>query len=115
MLAEVLELGLDPRALHVDQVATRPDLRDAKLVARAAIPQVDPSPQFGSGLRPPASGERVEAAPLARRGVVVQLDRGAHQRRVGVAPGLDLALNLKTIQPAGINVAGEQLWTTEQL
>ena len=70
---------------------------------------------LGLGLRAPAAGERVEVGARVVGGGVAQRDRRLHERAVGVAHGLDVALRLQPVQPARVDLARAQLGAAEQL
>ena len=115
VLGDLLDLRVDPRAVHLDPVAARAGLADADAVARAAVDEVELVADVGLGVRPAAPGERVEAAAGVGRGRVAQRDRRLHERGVGVAHRLHVALRLEAVEPAGVDLAGAQLRAAEQL
>ena len=69
----------------------------------------------GVGVRAPAPGERVEAAAVGGGGRVAERDRRLHERGVGVAHRLHVALRLEAVEPAGVGHAVAQLRAAEQL
>ena len=69
----------------------------------------------GLRLRAAAARERVEVGAVGGRLLVAEGDRGLHERGVGVPHGLDVALGLQAVEPAGVDLALAQLRPAEQL
>ena len=84
---QLLHLGLDLRAVDLDEVAGGRDLAHLQAVARAAVAQVDRAADLRLGLRAAAARERVQVRLVGGGGGVAERDRGLHERRVGVAHG----------------------------
>ena len=115
VLGELLDAGLDRGAVDLDAVAVGAGLPDREAVAGAAVEQVERVADVGLRLRAAAAGERVEVGAVGGRLLVAQGDRRLHERRVGVAHGLDVALRLQAVEPAGVDLAGAQLGPAQQL
>ena len=115
VLGDRLDLGLDARAVDLDAIAAGAGLADADAVARAAVQEVELVADVRLRVRAPAPGERVEAAAVRGGGRVAQRDRRLHERGVGVAHRLHVALRLQAVEPAGVDLAVPQLRAAEQL
>ena len=115
VLGDPLELHLDARLVDPHLVAPRAELADAEGVAHALVAQVDRLAHLRLGVRAAAAGEGVELGAVGRRRGVAQRDRGAQERRVGVAGGLDLARALQPVQPARVDLARDDLRPAQQL
>ena len=115
VLGQLLDAGLDRGAVDLDAVAVRAGLPDREAVADAAVEQVERVADVGLRLRAAAAGERVEVGAVGGRLLVAQGDRRLHERGVGVAHGLDVALRLQAVEPAGVDLAGAQLGPAQQL
>ena len=115
VLGQLLDPGLDHRSVDLDAVAVRAGLPDREAIADAAVQQVERVADVGLRLRAAAAGERVEVRPVGRRLLVAQRDRRLHERGVRVPDGLDVALGMEAVEPAGVDLAGAQLGPAQQL
>ena len=115
VLGDPLDVGLDARAVDLDEVARRADLADAEAIARAAVQQVDGAADVGLGVRAPAPRQRVEARALVGRGGVAERDRGLHSAVSAWRTRLHLVGALEAVEPAGVGLAAAQLGAAEQL
>jgi hypothetical protein len=115
MLGDPLDVGLDARAVDLDEIARRADLADLEAIARATVQQVDGAADIRLRVGAAAPSERVEARPLGGGGGVAERDRRLDQRGVGVAHRLHLVGALQAVQPAGVDLAAAQLGAAEQL
>ena len=115
VLGQLLDLGLDHRAVDLDAVAPRAGLPDREAVADTAVEQVERVADVGLGLRAAAARERVEVRAVGSRLLVAQRDRRLHERGVGMADGLDVTLRLQPVEPAGVDLARPQLGPAQQL
>ena len=115
VLGQLLDGRLDAGAVDLEQEAAGGGLADLEAVAHAAVQQLEHVADLRVGVRAAAPRERVERPALAGRRGLAERDRGLHERGVGVPYGLDVALRLEAVEPAGVDLARAQLRPAEQL